>query len=101
MLTSLREKRRPSRPLTTGMPSFARRATALVSEPLFVTNLSWEWEGGLHKRVSASDQETRDRAERGSVVTGSRVPACGRGERTRVADPPPAPRAEISTPQDF
>ena len=28
-------------------------------------------EGVLHKRVSASDQETRDRAERGSVVRGS------------------------------
>ena len=45
--------------------------------------------GGLHKRVSASDQETRDRAERGSVVRGS-----ARASVLADAGPPPPPRAQ-------
>ena len=46
----------------------------------------------LLKRVSASDQETRDRAERGSAVRGLRP-----SERTRVAAPPPTDRARCSS----
>jgi len=46
-----------------------------------------EWEGDLRERVSASDQETRDRAERGSVVRGS-----ARASVLAPAGPPPTPQ---------
>src|SRR5687767_187246 len=72
-------------------PSVARPASGAEEAPHGFTlpelELRGEAEGGLHKRVSASDQETRDRAERGSAVRGS-----ARASVLALQTPLPTPR---------